>query len=263
MEWGSLKPVLGLLVLPPGGPLLLVFAGVVPAWRRKWQGVLLALLGATSMALLCCNAVAVLLATHALPQVSALTPADISALRSKGVQAIVVLGGGVERQAQEYGQAQPAGSTAARLRYGVWLSRQTGIPLAFSGGVGWANDSSAASEAEVADRAAKQDYGVAIRWVEQRSRDTAQNARLTQALLAADGVKQIALVTNAWHMPRALGDFSATGLQVTPAPMGFVTPRSSGLLEWLPTAQGLASSQVVLREWLALQVYRLSFPGTS
>jgi hypothetical protein len=53
-----------------------------------------------------------------LPQVSVLEPSRQALLAASGVQAIVVLGGGMQPDSPEYGQAQPNASTAARLRYG-------------------------------------------------------------------------------------------------------------------------------------------------
>ena len=54
--------------------------------------------------------------------------------------AIVVLGAGRRLLAPEYGVAELSSMGTERLRYGVWLSRQTGLPLAFSGGVALGSD---------------------------------------------------------------------------------------------------------------------------
>jgi uncharacterized SAM-binding protein YcdF (DUF218 family) len=167
----------------------------------------------------------------------------------------VVLGGGVQPLAPEYATAQPTADTAARLRYGVWLARQSQLPLAFTGGVGWANSGTAApSEAAIARAAVAEDYGLALRWADDQSRDTAENAAYLHTLLARDGIQRIALVTQAWHMPRAQQAFERVGFTVTPAPTGFTLQQQRTLLEWLPTAHGLQASREVLREWLGLQV---------
>ncbi|MFM2210004.1 MAG: hypothetical protein RIQ96_1647, partial [Pseudomonadota bacterium] len=82
------------------------------------------------------------------------------------------------------------------------------------------------------------------------------NAAQMAALLRRDGVRRIALVTDAWHMPRAQRAFEKAGFEVVPAPMGFALPRERALLEWMPSAQGLLVSRAVLREWLGLRVAR-------
>ena len=261
MEPGALKPLLSSLVLPLAALVLLALAGLLLAAQGRHQrqhqgkGLLLGLISLTSLWLLSCQGVAVWLAAHALPQYPPVTPAQ---LKSGQVQAIVVLGGGIYPQAPEYGQAQPGAATAARLRYGIWLARQTGLPLAFTGGKGWAaSASTSVSEAEVASQVAQQDYGVTIRWLETKSRDTLENASLLAPMLKRDGVSNIALVTDATHMPRSVLVFERQGLAIAPAPTGFVLPTRSGPLLWLPSTEGITASTRVLHELLGLTVARL------
>ena len=255
MELGLLKPLLTSLAMPPLAPLLLALVGVLLAWRRKRGGLALVALSLAALWLLSCHGTAVWLARHALPQFDAVTTTQ---LRANQVQAVVVLGGGVLPDAPEYaGASQPSPYTAARLRYGIWLARQSNLPLAFSGGVGWAADGiQPTSEAEVATRVAQQEFGFALRWSEAVSRDTDGNARLLAPVLMREGVQRIALVTDAWHMPRSVAAFKRAGFVVTPAPMGFTRPIESPLLQWLPSAQGLLASRQVLREYLGLTVGR-------
>lgn len=251
MELGSLKPLLASLILPPALPLLIAVLGVVVGLRARRAGVFVALCGIGTLWLLSCNAVAVWLA-HTL--IERPVPTTVTALRSGGAQAIVVLGGGVEQDAPEYGEPQLSPSSAARLRYGVKLAQRANLPLAFTGGRGWAAPSTqTATEAEVAQRTARADYGHPVRWLESESRDTRENARLLAQTLQDAGVRRIALVTNAWHMPRAQREFEAAGLFVLPAPMGYVLAGESPVLEWLPSADGVLASRRVLREWIALR----------
>ena len=253
MELGFFKPLLTSLAMPPLAPLLLALLGVLLAWRRKRGGLPLAALSLAALWLLSCHGTAVWLARHALPQFEAVTAAQ---LKTGQIQAIVILGGSVLPDAPEYGGApQPSAVTAARLRYGIWLARRSSLPVAFSGGIGWAADGmQAASEADVAARVAQQDFGFALRWSEAVSRDTSSNARLVAPVLMREGVQRIALVTDAWHMPRSVAAFERAGFVVTPAPMGFTRPIESRLLQWLPSAQGLLASRQVLRECLGLAV---------
>jgi len=126
--------------------------------------------------------------------------------------------------------------------------------VAFAGGVGWASaGTDIAPEGEVARRTAEE-WGMTLRWVDARSRDTAENAREMQRLLGPEGVRRIALVTDAWHMPRSVLAFQAAGFEVVPAPTGFPSTRTRPLLEWLPSAEGLSLSRQVLREWVGLRV---------
>ncbi len=250
MELGVLRPLLTNLALPPASLLLLALLGLLLAAFKKRGGLALATVSLLLLGVLSCHSTAVWLARTVLPPFPAMPAAS---LKTQKVQAIIVLGGGLLPQAPEYGSSQPAAHTAARLRYGIWLARQSGLPLGFTGGVGWAaNSAQTDSEADVAARVVIEDYGMALRWNEAQSRDTSGNARLLAPLLKRDGVQRIALVTDAWHMPRAVAAFEREGLTVIPAPIGQVLPVQHDLLGWMPSAHGLLASQQVLREWLAL-----------
>jgi uncharacterized SAM-binding protein YcdF (DUF218 family) len=253
MDFQLLIPLLTTAVLPPMGPLLLAVMGLIclATQRRKTAAVLL-FVGVAMLWALSTHAVAVLLAQKALPQYAVTQP---DALQARGVQAIVVLGGGIVPNAPEYGEPQLNAYSESRLRYGAWLARKTAIPLAYSGGSGWAA-ASAVSEAVTAQKSLQLAGSQTFKWTESNSRDTRQNARLSAQLLQKDGVQKIALVTHAWHMPRAVQMFEAAGFDVTPAPMGYVLPEEHAWIEWMPTALGLRASRNVLREALALQVQK-------
>jgi uncharacterized SAM-binding protein YcdF (DUF218 family) len=249
---GELKPVLTALALPPAAPLLLALLGILVAWRRRGLGLALVLAGVAATWLLSTNGMALVLARVLLPPVEAVRPAQL-----QQAQAIVVLGGGVLPEAPEYGAPQLGTYTASRLKYGIWLARQTGKPLAFAGGVGWpALGTPTEPEAKVAQRVAAEDYGVTLRWVDGQSRDTAENAGEMARLLHADGVRRIALVTDAPHMARALLAFRRAGFEVLPAPANFVIPMDRAVLRWLPSGHGYADCRRVVRDWLGLLVAR-------
>jgi uncharacterized SAM-binding protein YcdF (DUF218 family) len=249
MEFGSLKPVLTALVLPPAGPLLLA-AGAALLGRRWRPGRWVAVAALLMLWLLACHGLAVRLAGWLLPLPAVVEPAEV---RRAGVQAVIVLGGGVLPDAPEYGSPQPSAATVARLRYGIRLARASALPLGFSGGVGWAG-SGRATEAEAVVEAARRDFDMRLRWVDDRSRDTRENARQMAQLLRRDGVSRIALVSDSWHLPRAVAAFQAEGLQVVAAPTRLPRSTDRPVMEWLPSTRGLELSQQVLREWLAGRV---------
>jgi len=255
MELGSLKPVLSSLLMPLAFLPLLGLLGLLLIAKRLRAGWLLSVMAFGALWLLSCQGTAVWLARTALPQYP---PVTASQLKATQVQAIVVLGGGTYPEAPEYGTAQPGSATAARLRYGIWLSRQSGLPVAFSGGSGWAAGSNAkSSEAEVAARVALEDYGFTLRWIENQSRDTAENAQMIAQLLKRDGVQRIALVTDALHMPRALAEFNRTGMVILPAPRGYVLPTRSVVLQWLPSIDGITDTTRLIHEVLGLAATKL------
>jgi len=251
MNPGELKPILAAMVLPPTGALLLAVVGalLMMAHRRR-IGLLISAGSILALWLLSCQGFAMWTAARLLP-----TVVPVSADQLHAVQAIVVLGGGVLREAPEYGEAQPSGFTYGRLRYAAKLARATGKPLAFAGGIGWASAASEfPAEAEVAARALQQDWGLPLRWSDSRSRDTQENAHEMRRLLT--GIDRIALVTDAWHMPRSVRAFEAAGFTVIAAPTGFPSATTRPLLQWMPSAEGLTLSRQVVREWMGLRVQR-------
>jgi uncharacterized SAM-binding protein YcdF (DUF218 family) len=154
MELASLKPLLTTLVLPPAGPLLLCLLGLI-LWkltRKTKLGAACTFVGLLLAWLLSCQAVAVTLNGWLLKSYPvAAAPSSLSTSSNPlKAQAVVVLGSGLQTHAPEYGDtAQLSKWAAARLRYGAWYAQEAALPLAFSGGRGWAADSkSALTEAD-------------------------------------------------------------------------------------------------------------------
>ncbi len=116
---------------------------------------------------------------------------------------------------------------------------------------------SATSEA-MAMRAFLRDLGVpdeAIR-LEQRSRNTSQNAKFSAQWLQEQGVGRILLVTSALHMPRAVALFEAQGLAVIPAATDHEVQERPLWQDWLPTASALDGSGRAMKELIGRFVGR-------
>jgi uncharacterized SAM-binding protein YcdF (DUF218 family) len=139
-----------------------------------------------------------------------------------------------------------------RCRYGAYLARRTGLPLLVSGGV--LRPDRPAVSLRLA-RFIEDELGVPVRWTEERSSTTLENARFTAELLRAEGIQRIALVTHAWHMPRARTAFERAGLDVLPAP----TAEAPSPQDWqhglVPSAESFQLSVRVLHEWIGRMWY--------
>ena len=256
----SLKPVLTALALPPVPWLVLMLAGGHLARTRRRAGTLLLWLGAALVWLSACRGAGYWLEAALLPVPPPLSAAAVATLREEGARtpgavAVVVLGAGRIARAPETGAPDLSPESLERLRHGLRLARETGWPLAFSGGVGHAQTpDTGPGEAEIARLVAERDFRAPLRWLETQSRDTRENATRTLALLQPQGVRHVVLVTHGWHMPRAVREFErAAGgaVTVTPAPMGLQAGPPSGPLAWMPDAPGYARMRAVCREALA------------
>lgn len=92
--------------------------------------------------------------------------------------------------------------------------------------------------------------------VDNDSRNTYENSRFTERVLAESGAgKTVLLVTSAWHMPRACGNFSKTALAVVPAACDFkahfVRANIGHCWDWIvPSADSLNAANYLAKEWL-------------
>jgi uncharacterized SAM-binding protein YcdF (DUF218 family) len=255
--WGlaAWKPLLSALVLPPFPFLLSMLLGARWLRTRRGLGWFLILLSVAGLWLTATEGVARWAQPLLLTKAPVLTKDRLAELKQEAKNtrmAIVVLGSGAEKFAPEYNEANLTGASLERLRYGLWLSRQTGIPVAFTGGSGWAA-SEGPSEAEVAARIAATDFKQPLKWIEIQSRDTAENAAMTVPVLQGAGVQKLLLVTHGWHMPRAMASFKkfgGTNMTLEAAPMGLARIDEVGPLDWMPSTHGFRRNRQIIHEWL-------------
>ncbi|WP_165903624.1 YdcF family protein [Hymenobacter gummosus] len=150
---------------------------------------------------------------------------------------------------------------ADRLTHALWLYRAGRIRrILISGGSG--------AVREVAHTEARDLYtllrlaGVPARdlLLEQRSRNTRENALFTKELLHQQGLDTtVVLITSAFHQRRALGCFRRVGLHPVAFPAGyFSTDRSLAPTYWLiPDADALSRWSLLLHEISGYVVYRV------
>jgi len=155
------------LLLPPGILLLLLAL----AWwfrrsRPRLAGCCFAL-GFGGMWLISLP-VAVEWGARALETEPPLAREDWSTLAQRA-DAIVVLGSGRERGDPAWGSDQPTGIGLERQRYAARLAKASGLPVLTTGGLHYGTPP---SEAQLMAVSMQDDFGVAVRWKEERSRTT-------------------------------------------------------------------------------------------
>lgn len=234
----AIKGVFKALVLPPAGPLLLALIGLA-LWRvrpRLARALVATGVGALLLLSLPIVSSALLLAAS---DARVLDPAA-----ARDAQAIVILSGGLRRDAAEYGGDTLGRLALERTRYGAKVARETGLPVLVTGGP----YGRTRSEAHVMRETLENEFGVRVRWVEDRARTTRENARFSAHILRPLGIERVVLVVHAFDVRRARLEFERAGLAVLPAPTQIPRLAVAGIADFLPSAAALQSSYYALYE---------------
>ncbi|HZL60633.1 MAG TPA: YdcF family protein [Stellaceae bacterium] len=174
-------------------------------------------------------------------------------------QAIVILAGTIHHGDGGATKDSVGALTLERLDRAVQIYRRTKLPILVSGGpIGDSQTSLAALMATTLT----QDFGVPVAWREEKSQTTYEDAQETARILNGQNIHVIALVTQPWHMPRAIWSFAQQGLDVIPAPTARTvlrTPIDSAMI--LPSTDALEDSFYALHEAIGLAYYKLRFGG--
>jgi len=233
-------------------PTVLIFIGALAAWLTLWHprlGIAVTIV-ATSLLFLAALPV---IAARMLEDVEIKIPdkPDFSA-----AQAIVVLGGGIHRGDGAKVADTLAAPSLQRVYFAARAYRQLNLKVAVSGGrVGGVHT----TEASLMKAVLESDFGVPVGWVEDKSRSTFENAAYTAKLLQADKVTTVVVVTNAWHMRRALWSFERVGLHAVPWPAPMTYDQAERTEDYLPSIGALEQSYHALHEAIGLAYYRLRY----
>src|SRR5262249_55353417 len=157
------KKLITALILPPTSTLFMAMCGLLLLGRAPRVGRALAWLGVLTLLILSLPPVSVQLTRL----VGDSAPLDKE--RAAWAQAIVVLGGGLRRNAVEYGGDRLNRLSLERVRYAAALARETPLPILVTGGAVYGRGS---SEAEVMREVLEKEYSIPVRWVENQARNT-------------------------------------------------------------------------------------------
>ena len=233
--------------LPPVCFLLLALVGLLIGWRSRRRGYALTWAGVLGLTLLSLPVVP----TYLLVALEANLPLDPRA--DAHPAAIVVLGGDLDRTGLPPGVL--AGHlTLDRLRAGAALHRRTGLPILVTGGIVQPDRPAVAT---VMADSLRDDFQVPVAWVEDASGDTRENAVFSAAILKKQGIRSVYIVTQGWHMRRAVLAFRQAGLTVTAAPTSLEAPFEPLATDFLPQAQAWEWSYYALHEWIGCAWYAL------
>jgi uncharacterized SAM-binding protein YcdF (DUF218 family) len=91
--------------------------------------------------------------------------------------------------------------------------------------------------------------------LEDRARNTAENAAFSKELVKPKPGERWLLVTTAWHMPRAIGCFRHVGLPVEAYPINWRTGMRASFWPAADFGGGLARLDLAAHEWLGIGAY--------
>lgn len=171
---------------------------------------------------------------------------------------IVLLGGGIFDGSPDIsGVGTPVDGMVARIVTAVRLYRKLEIPIIVSTGIVFEHKK---AEAPIVQRFLV-DLGVppAKIILEDKSRDTIENAKYTSNICKNYGFNKPILVTSAYHMKRSVLSFEKAGLKVLPFPTGFRTwhNREYGWEEYLPG--NLDDAAIIIHEYSGLMFYKFAY----
>lgn len=172
---------------------------------------------------------------------------------------IIVLGGAIApTRSQAWNQVQ-LGAGADRMTNFVYLANlYPGAQLVFTGGNGSVlqQDFKEADSAQtLLNQLALEDRAIIF---ESESRNTAENAVNSMALVNPTPDQNWILITSAFHMPRSVGVFCAQDWPVTPYPVDYYSERGRLWRIEFAFADNLSELRTAIREWVGLVAYRVT-----
>jgi uncharacterized SAM-binding protein YcdF (DUF218 family) len=179
---------------------------------------------------------------------------------------IVVLGGAIEEIISAAHGEVALNESAERMTAAVDLARRyPRARLVFSGGSKGFAIAEAIFARRLFDRLGVEPARVEL---EERSRNTVENATFSKLIAAPKPGERWLLVTSAFHMPRAIGAFRHAGFFAEPYPVDWRTRGpSEPLRPGRSLSDGLRRMDNAVREWFGLLAYWLAghtselFPG--
>jgi uncharacterized SAM-binding protein YcdF (DUF218 family) len=173
---------------------------------------------------------------------------------------IVLLGGGSINDVPDFsGYGIPTDRMVGRIVTAVRLQKYLNIPIIVSSGKTRKNRSSGAFIAKrfLIDLGVEEGQIV----IEEKSRDTHENAKYTREICLKSGYKNPILVTSASHLKRSLLAFRKVGIDIIPYPANFRSGsiKNHELYSYLPHSSSLMTTSIALHEYLGILFYNLAY----
>jgi uncharacterized SAM-binding protein YcdF (DUF218 family) len=171
---------------------------------------------------------------------------------------IIVLGGGMKDNVPDFsGNSALNSAGLERVFTAARISKKKNIPIITSGGAVFSKE----AESEVAKRFLM-DIGISADKiiVENKSRDTYENAVFSHKICLEKGYKKVIVVTSAFHMPRTAMVFKKVGFEdIVYYPTGYKTSKNSEYyyMDFLPG--DMQNISVAIKEYIGLIFYKVFY----
>ncbi|UNK49952.1 YdcF family protein [Lysobacter sp. S4-A87] len=184
-------------------------------------------------------------------------PVDEATLPS--ADAIVVLGGGMRYGWLDRPEVRAEDLENSRLAAGAraWLARRAPIVILSGGGENGGTGSHGSEARMMATAITRLGVPTSALLLEERSRNTRDNAQFTAQIAQARGAHRILLVTSSLHMPRAIEQFRGEGIDAIAVAVPERARRISWKERWFPSRSALWRSGRAFKEFGGLLMIRI------
>lgn len=237
------------VLLPPG--IFILFLLALTIWAHRYNRLLGRMAAVTTLLLYLCSTS---LVSGALlrPLESSYQPPE-----QPSGDVIIMLGGGATLDTPNFGsKGHLSGFAANRLLTAAQLHEKLKVPIILSGGRVFATTGREAEIArEILLRLGVPDEQIIL---EDNSVNTTENAKFTGKILSQYSYSRPILVTSAFHMPRAMGQFAKAGVQPTPFPTDYQVNCTAhiGFSSLWPDAGALENVSLAVKEYVGLLALR-------
>ena len=182
----------------------------------------------------------------------------VDAAQAPTADAIVVLGGNTANNRDNWFLDHDPATARSRVARAEALYRAGRAPrILLSGGALEGDVSEAQGMAHYLRQDGVPDSALIL---ENDSRNTYENALLSDEKLAEHQISSVLLVTSALHMPRSMAAFAKqTQTHAIAAPVApqIWLPKDGSVSRWLPDERTLDASRSIIKEYIGLMVYWL------
>jgi uncharacterized SAM-binding protein YcdF (DUF218 family) len=173
-----------------------------------------------------------------------------------GPTAIVILSGDVQHSADPEAPVRLGLLSLERLDFGARQYRATPYPVLVTGGPIARTD---VAVGELMADTLTRDFNIPVRWRETKAGTTYENAEFSAAILKKAGISSVIIVTQRWHMARAVWAFEQFGVRAIPTKFApKLNSPTPDFADFVPEAAALSRSAYAIHEILGLAYYRLT-----